>query len=281
MTDTIRPGRIHEITAASNLRIKSIKGQAQKKNRDLNGTFLVEGMKLVRDAFDRGWQIDTFIYAATTNSTEQIVELAAKVRVSGADILKVNERVLSSITRKDNPQMVAAVVKQRWKDLPDTPTSNQSVWIVLDRIRDPGNLGTIIRTADSAGAEGILLVGETTDPFSFEATRASMGSIFNVPFVKMSEEAFLEWRPKWQGQVIGTHLKGAVDFRTINYASQPILLLMGNEQQGLPDTLAETCDTLAFIPMHGAADSLNLAIATGVMLFTMGKKLPPTEGGQS
>lgn len=281
MSEAIRPGRIHEITAVSNPRIKSVKGLAQKKNRDLNATFLVEGMKLVRDAFEQGWQIDTFIYAATTNNTDQIKELAAKVRVFGADILAVNEKVLTSITRKDNPQMVVAVVKQQWKDQPDKPVSNQTVWIALDRVRDPGNLGTIIRSADSAGVEGIILVGETTDPFSLEATRASMGSIFNVPLVKMSEEAFLNWRPNWKGNVIGTHLNGAEDYRTIDYASDPVLLLMGNEQQGLPDNLAEACDKLALIPMHGAADSLNLAIATGVMLFTMGKKLPPIEGVQS
>jgi len=279
MSEQKRPGRIHEITAVSNPRIKSIKGLAQKKNRDANGTFLVEGMKLVRDAFEQGWEIDTLIYAATTNSTEQITELAAKVRVTGADILEVNEKVLTSITRKDNPQMVIAVIKQQWQEPPQNPKSNDTVWIALDRVRDPGNLGTIMRTADSAGAEGIILVDETTDPFSLEATRASMGSIFNVSLVNMTQDEFLSWRPNWQGQVIGTHLEGAVDFRAINYESQSVLLVMGNEQQGLPDTLAETCDTLALIPMHGAADSLNLAIATGVMLFTMGKKLPPIEGG--
>lgn len=273
-----RPGRIFEITAVSNPRIKSIKALAQKKNRDQDGTFLVEGMKLVRDAFENGWEIDTLIYAATTNDNVQVTELAAKLRVAGADILEVNEKVLSSITRRDNPQMVVGVMRQSWKRAPSNVKDKSSVWIALDRVRDPGNLGTIIRTADSAGAEGIILVGETTDPFSLEATRASMGSIFNVPLVRMDEEEFLKWRISWDGMVVGTHLEGATDFRTIDYQSQSVLLLMGNEQQGLPDDLASTCDKLALIPMHGAADSLNLAIATGVMLFHMGKKLPPVEG---
>lgn len=280
MSDTVqkRPGRIFEITAVSNPRIKSIKALAQKKNRDQDGTFLVEGMKLVRDAFENGWEIDTLIYAATTNDNIQVTELAAKLRVAGADILEVNEKVLSSITRRDNPQMVVGVMRQKWKRAPQRVKDKSSVWIALDRVRDPGNLGTIIRTADSAGAEGIILVGETTDPFSLEATRASMGSIFNVPLVRMDEEEFLKWRISWDGMVVGTHLEGATDFRTIDYKSQPVLLLMGNEQQGLPDDLAATCDKLALIPMHGAADSLNLAIATGVMLFHMGKKLPAVEG---
>lgn len=273
-----RPGRIFEITAVSNPRIKSIKALAQKKNRDQDGTFLVEGMKLVRDAFENGWEIETLIYAATTNDNIQVTELAAKLRVAGADILEVNEKVLSSITRKDNPQMVVGVMRQRWQSSPEKITNPKTTWIALDRVRDPGNLGTIIRTADSAGVEGIILVGETTDPFSLEATRASMGSIFNVPLVRMEVEAFLKWRISWEGIVVGTHLEGATDFRMIDYQSQAVLLLMGNEQQGLPEDLASTCDKLALIPMHGAADSLNLAIATGVMLFHMGKKLPPVEG---
>lgn len=280
MSDKVenRPGRIIEITAVSNPRIKSIKALAQKKHRDQDGMFLVEGLKLVRDAYDNGWEIDTLIYAATTNDNVQVKELAAKLRVAGADILQVNKKVLSSITRRDNPQMVVGVMRQNWKRAPSNIKDNSTVWIALDRVRDPGNLGTIIRTADSAGAEGIILVGETTDPFSLEATRASMGSIFNVPLVRMGEEEFLKWRISWDGMVVGTHLEGATDFRTIEYQSQPVLLLMGNEQQGLPDDLAATCDKLALIPMHGAADSLNLAIATGVMLFHMGKKLPAVAG---
>jgi TrmH family RNA methyltransferase len=272
-----RPGRIFEITAVSNPRIKSIKALSQKKNRDQEGTFLVEGMKLVRDAHENGWEIDTLIYAATTNDNTQVADLAAKLRVAGSDILEVNEKVLSSITRRDNPQMVVGVMRQRWMDAPKKISDPKSVWIALDRVRDPGNLGTIIRTADSAGAQGIILVGETTDPFSLEATRASMGSIFNVPLVRMNIEQFLKWRISWDGMVVGTHLEGATDFRSIDYSQSPVLLVMGNEQQGLPDDLAATCDKLALIPMHGAADSLNLAIATGVMLFHMGKKLPALE----
>ncbi|KAG1702740.1 putative tRNA/rRNA methyltransferase YsgA [Nymphon striatum] len=222
-----RPGRIFEITAVSNPRIKSIKALSQKKNRDQDGTFLVEGMKLVRDAFENGWEIETLIYAATTNDNVQVTELAAKLRVAGADILEVNEKVLSSITRRDNPQLVVGVMRQNWKRAPEKISNPSTTWIALDRVRDPGNLGTIIRTADSAGVEGIILVGETTDPFSMEATRASMGSIFNVPLVRMDVPEFLKWRITWEGLVVGTHLEGATDFRNIDYKSAPVLLVDG------------------------------------------------------
>lgn len=134
-------------------------------------------------------------------------------------------------------------------------------------MRDPGNLGTIIRTVDAVGAKGVILVGDTTDPFSLETVRATMGSIFNVPMARATLEGFLAWRKGFPGKVAGTHLKGAVDYRSVDFAGKAVLLLMGNEQQGLPDDLAESCDVLLRIPQAGRADSLNLAVATGVMLF--------------
>ncbi|MEM9279546.1 MAG: RNA methyltransferase [Pseudomonadota bacterium] len=274
-----RPGKVQQITAVSNLRVKSVRALAMKKTRDDTGTFMVEGMKLVRDAFDNGWIIRTLIYSsAYAENNNALSELAASVRARGGDILEVNDKVLSSITRRDNPQMVVGVMEQRWSDAISNIDDAHTVMVALDRVRDPGNLGTIIRTSDCAGVDGIILVGETTDPFSVEATRASMGSIFNVPLVRMTEDEFLDYRGKWPGLVAGTHLAGATDYRNVDFKSQPVLLLMGNEQQGLPDSLAETCDKLILIPMAGSADSLNLAIATGIMLFHMGKRLPPMEG---
>ncbi|MEM9332127.1 MAG: RNA methyltransferase [Pseudomonadota bacterium] len=273
------PGKVQQITAVSNPRVKSIRSLALKKNREETSTFLVEGFKLVRDAHAGGWIIKTLVYSGKFAEGNAALEsLAANVRAKGGDVLEVNEKVLSSITRRDNPQMVVAVVEQKWATLPNDVTDKEAVWIALDRVRDPGNLGTIIRTSDCAGVDGIILIGETTDPFSLEATRASMGSIFNVPLVRMSEEAFLKWRNGWNGAVFGTHLAGAVDYRTVDFQSKPVLLMMGNEQQGLTANLADKCDQLILIPMAGSADSLNLAIATGIVLFHMGKRLPPIKG---
>ena len=136
----------------------------------------------------------------------------------------------------------------------------------------------MIRTADAVGAAGVILVGETTDPFSIEAVRATMGSIFAVPLAKTAVDAFLAWRRDFSGLVIGTHLKGAVDYRKGGYGEGPVLLLMGNEQQGLPDSLAAACDRLVRIPQAGRADSLNLAVATGVMLYEIRRAALPEAG---
>jgi TrmH family RNA methyltransferase len=151
--------------------------------------------------------------------------------------------------------------------LKDIRPHGGETWVALDRVRDPGNLGTIIRTADAAGASGVILVGETTDPFSLETVRATMGSVFAVAVAKATPEEFIAWKRSSGVSVVATHLAGSVDYRTIDYKRKPVVLLMGNEQSGLPDALAKEADALARIPQQGRADSLNLAVASAVMLF--------------
>lgn len=260
-------GRVKQVTSLSNPLVKDIKALAQKKFRDQNNAFMAEGLKLVIDALDLGWEIRTLIFAKTGRGNTAIETIAARTVAAGGDILEVSEKILASITRRDNPQMVVGVFTQRLVPLKDIFPANGDVWVALDRVRDPGNLGTIIRTIDAVGAKGVILVGDTTDPFSLETVRATMGSIFAVPIAKTSVEAFLGWRKSFSGLVAGTHLKGAVDYRSVDFSSKPVLLMMGNEQQGLPGNLTQSCDRLLRIPQAGRADSLNLAVATGVMLF--------------
>lgn len=261
------PGQVKEITSLSNPIIKDIKALALKKFRDQTGTFMAEGQKLVIDALEQGWDIRTLVFAKNVRNRPDIEKLAARTVAMGGLVLEVSEKVLGSITRRDNPQMAVGVFAQRFVSLKDIRASGSDVWIALDRVRDPGNLGTIIRTADAVGAKGVILVGETTDPFAIETVRATMGSVFAVPVARATETEFLAWRKGWPGLVAGTHLKGSVDYRTVDFAGKPILLMMGNEQQGLPESLVVACDRIVRIPQAGRADSLNLAVATAVMLY--------------
>jgi TrmH family RNA methyltransferase len=139
-------------------------------------------------------------------------------------------------------------------------------WVALQAVRDPGNLGTIVRTADAAGCGGVILVGDCCDPFSVEAVRATMGSIFATPIFRASVPEFLAWRARWPGSVVGTLLSATTDYRAADY-QRPSLILMGNEQAGLPPELARACDVAVKIPMRGRADSLNLSVATGIMIY--------------
>jgi RNA methyltransferase, TrmH family len=261
------PGQVKEVTSLANPLVKDIKALALKKFRDQQNAFMAEGLKLVIDALDLGWQIKTLVFSKAGRGNPAVEKVAARTVAAGGTVLEVSEKVLVAITRRDNPQMVVGVFSQRYLALRDVRADNGDVWVALDRVRDPGNLGTVIRTVDAVGAKGIILVGDTTDPFSVETVRATMGSIFAVPVARTTTEAFLAWRGGFSGLVAGTHLKGAVDYRSVDFSRGPVLLMMGNEQQGLPETLAASCDRLLRIPQAGRADSLNLAVATGIMLF--------------
>lgn len=259
-------GQVKQITSVSNPIVKDIRGLALRKNRNKSNLFLGEGLKLVTDALQKKWRIEDIIYGKSFADQDAIAQAAAKVRAAGGSVLEVSNQVLEKISRKDNPQMVLGVFEQRFQALQDVRPKGGELWVALDRVRDPGNLGTILRTSDCVGAKGVILVGDCTDPYSVEAVRASMGSVFHVPLAKASEGEFLQWKERNGVSVVGTHMAGSVDYRTIDY-SETNVVLMGNEQQGLTDSLAEASNQLALIPMAGQADSLNLAVSTGIVLF--------------
>lgn len=276
--ETRRVGQVKEVTSLSNPIVKDIRSLAMKKFRDQQNAFMAEGLKLVIDAIDLGWTIRTLVFAKAQRGNATVEKIAARTVASGGLVLEASEKVLGAITRRDNPQMVLGVFEQRWTALKEIRLADGDVWVALDRVRDPGNLGTVIRTVDAVGAKGVILVGDTTDPFSVETVRATMGSVFAVPVARASAEAFIAWRAFAKATVVGTHLKGSVDYRTVDYAGGPVVLLMGNEQQGLPDELAHACDQLIRIPQAGRADSLNLAVATGVALYEIRRHALPTVG---
>lgn len=268
MSTPARPGAVRSVNAVSNPAIKEIRGLSLRKNRVDSGLFVAEGLKLVADGIARDWACETLVMAEGMLEHPLAAQTAATARSRGANILMASAAVMESVTRRENPQSVVGVFRQRLLRLDAVSAKTATVWVGLEGVRDPGNLGTIIRTVDGAGASGVILIGETTDPFALEAVRASMGSIFHVPVVKVRTEDFLAWRPGFPGMVVGTHLKGSVDYRSPDYR-EPALLMMGTEQSGLTDQMAAACDVLVRIPMHGGADSLNLSVSTGIALYEM------------
>jgi RNA methyltransferase, TrmH family len=261
-----KAGTVKQITSLSNPIIKDITALALPKNRKATGLFIAEGLKLVADAMEANWTVHTLVHATNVASQPLVERLATTAHARGGSILSVSEAVLAKISRRDNPQTVLGVFEQKLTPLAAIRPKAGDVWIALEQVRDPGNLGTIVRTADAVGAAGVILVGDTVDPFSVEAVRATMGSIFAVPLARASRSDFAALAKNWRGSVVGTHLKGTSDYRATPYRD-PVLLVMGAEQSGLTPEVADLCNTLVKIPMAGKADSLNLAVATGVMLF--------------
>lgn len=263
------PGRVREISSLTNPAVKALRALHLKKNRENTGRFLAEGLKLVLDALDQGWPIFTLVVAKSETANPRLQQIAARVVAQGGDVLEVPAKILGAVTRRDNPQTVLGVFGQRFVPLASMRPEPGNVLVALDRIRDPGNLGTILRTQDAAGGAGIVLVGETVDPFRLETVRATMGSIFSVALARAGPEELIDHARRIGALLVGTHLRAKVDYRSIRANDRPVILLMGNEQAGLPDSLADACDVLARIPQAGRADSLNLAVATALMLFEL------------
>jgi TrmH family RNA methyltransferase len=264
-------GGMRAITSLQNERVKMIRALEMRKVRREAGRFVAEGVSVLLMARDAGWKPAVLVFLAGSGREGPARDLLEWAERSGAECLEVSPAVLGKIAAKDHPQAMLAVFEQRWAEAPASGrVAGDGLWVVLESVRDPGNLGTIVRTVDAVGASGVMLVGNSADPYSREAVRASMGSIFNVPIVRLQMQEFHDRANGWPGDVVGTHLEAPHDFRSVRYRA-PTLLLMGSEGPGLSDGLRAACTRTVKIPMAGRLDSLNLAVATALVLYEMRK----------
>jgi TrmH family RNA methyltransferase len=255
------------ITSLTNDRVKAIRALEMRKARKETGLFVAEGTALLVTARDNGLVPETLVFQTGKAESGIVRGLVTHALSAGSEVLEVSDAVLAKLSTKDNPQTVIGVYRQRFAEPPQPgKVGGDETWLALEEIRDPGNLGTIIRTADAVGCRGIILVGTTCDPYAPESVRATMGSIFAVPLAKMDRAKFLALANGWRGDVIGTHLDAQDDFRSVRYRA-PELIVMGSEGPGLSDPVAAACTKHVKIPMAGNLDSLNLAIATALMLY--------------
>ncbi len=258
----------HQISSPSNPLIKTLKSLHAKKGRAETGLFLAEGARLAVEAAALGVWPEIIVYSPAALARERVRTLLHDAEARRVRIIETSESVLAQISKRDNPQTVIGAYKQQLAPLDQLEGDTV---VALDGVRDPGNLGTILRTADSTGAGGVVLLGESCDPFSVESVRASMGSIFAVKLARASFAELLRYKAKRGAQMIGLSLKGAMQDADAPAPAKAIVL-MGNEQSGLPDEMEAACDTLVKLPMRGRADSLNLAVATAVMLYDLWRR---------
>ena len=237
------------ISSLQNPTIKLIRSLANKKYRDETRFFVAEGEKVLQRAYSMGW------------TPEILVSTGAVSPWGDARLLEATTEVMASLSAQNNPSAMLGVFRQKWQE----KVGPAGLWLALEDMRDPGNLGTIIRTADAAGATGVILAGQSCDPWSQECVRATTGSIFAVPMVRMPAPSLIELCQSWRGETVGTHLQGAEDYRKTY--REPTLIIMGSEGRGLSDALTKACSTLVRIPMREGPDSLNVAVAAGLMLF--------------
>lgn len=255
-----------EITAYSNPLVKYARDLRDKRHRRESGQFLAEGLRIMTEARAAGRLPRTLFFNAKEAPHPLAAELIAAVEDAGGEAIATTVDILSKLSGKDNPQAVVGVFDEFATALPELDRNAAPIWLVAERLRDPGNLGTILRTGDAVGAGGLILLDECVDPFSVEAVRASMGALFTVPVARASSAEFLAWLRQGPGQLVGLSLDTDTHYRAADYAA-PTFILTGNEARGMPDELAAACDVLVKLPMLGQADSLNAAVATAVMAY--------------
>jgi RNA methyltransferase, TrmH family len=254
------------ITSTANERIKRIRALRMRKERDRTGLAYVEGIRTVAEAVQLDTPLEALVVAPDLLRSEFAHDLLAQARDRGVEEIEVSELVFRSLSKREGPQGLAAVLRQRWTRLDDVRLVPGDRWVALEETADAGNLGTILRTCDASGAEGVILLDHTTDPYDPVAMRASTGAIFTRRVVRANWEDFVDWARRENATLIGTSDRAADDYRTVDYGERTVLV-MGSERAGLTDERQVACDRMVRIPMMGRIDSLNLAVATGLVLY--------------
>lgn len=255
------------VTSHSNPMIKRLKSLWQKKYRRQEGLFLAEGLRIVAEAVEAGWVPQCLVFATDHAKHPLVRRLVHATHQGRGRVIETTADILSGLTGKDNPQAVVGAFPVPDTSLGQLDRGRSGRWLVAQAVRDPGNLGTMLRTCDATGAGGLILIDDCADPHSVEAVRASMGARFTVPVAQARWREFEDWLRGSPAHLVGA----ALDDRSVHYAKHdfpaPSFIIMGNEQAGLPDEYRAACDALVQIPMLGKADSLNVAIAAAVLLY--------------
>jgi TrmH family RNA methyltransferase len=254
------------ISSAANPLAKRIRLLAERKHRRQEGAFVVEGIQPVWSAVEAGWEIETLVIAPDL-LTGSAAAMVAQQEAAGQRVARLSTELFVRLSDREGPSGLAAIVATRAPQLAGLTPGPGAVYVVLHRVANPGNLGTIIRTADATGAAGVILLGDGTDPYAPAAVKASMGSLFAVEVASgIVPEAFLDWAEAHDVQLVATSGTAGRHHWDIAY-QPPLAILLGSEREGLPPFLLDAAGLQVAIPMTGTAESLNLAVAAGVMLY--------------
>lgn len=254
------------ITSTANARVRSIRALKRRRERDERGLAYVEGIRSVLGAIESEADIALIVVAPDLLTSDRAREAVATAEATGIERLEVSRQVFESLSSRDGPQGIAAVIRQRWRKLKSVELEDGDRWVVLTAIQDPGNLGTILRTADAAGATGVILLEAGADPWDRTAMRASTGAVFTQQLARADWPTFIAWARAAGATVVGAADDADTSYRGADYGSHT-LLLMGSEREGLNEAQRAFCDQLVAIPMQGSVDSLNLGVATSLVLY--------------
>ncbi|MGB8648271.1 MAG: RNA methyltransferase [Anaerolineae bacterium] len=261
------------ITSIANPLIRRIRLLAQRKHREAEGAFFVEGIRPVWEAVESRASVEVIVIAPELLTSEAAGQMIEAQRRAGTRIVRVSPRVYEGIAERDHPSGLGALVRINQRTLANFDAGPSSFFVAVQDVGNPGNLGTIIRTVDGAGASGVILVGHSTDPYHPTAVKASMGTLFRVPTARVAANDDLATWCRSQGVgIITTSARAPLLYWAAPF-TLPAVFLFGSEGEGLRDEEWSQGDTAIRIPMSGSADSLNLAVSVGVVLYEVKRRL--------
>ncbi len=260
------------ITSAANPVIKRVRLLADRRHRRRESAFVVQGIQPVWQAVEAGADVEVLIVAPDVLRHAGAAAMVAAQEAAGVRVARLSAELFGRIADRDGPSGLAAIVRSAQPALADVQAGPGAVFAALHEVANPGNLGTIVRTASAAGASGIILIGPSADPFDPAAVKASMGALFTVPVLAAASGAeFLDWAAARDLTVVAASGRAIVSCWDADL-TPPLALLLGSEGSGLPSDLLAAADLSVAIPMTGTAESLNLAVAAGILLFEIRRR---------
>ena len=252
----------------NNPRVKYLHRLGSRRFREREGMFLVEGVRFVEEAFASSFHLEMLAYSGKAMENDRCLDLLEDAAVRGVPCFEVEQRLFNELAETVTPQGIVAVARRRWERLIDIKkTAGSWLLVVADGIQDPGNLGTIVRSADAAGADGVILLEGTADIFNPKTLRATMGSVFHIPIIQ--DVTFPEIREFLRAE--GIKLIAAVPRKgqAVYDCSMTgdCAILTGGEAAGPQSETLLAAAEYVHIPMPGQAESLNVAVSAGILLF--------------
>jgi TrmH family RNA methyltransferase len=245
-------------------RFLALRSLQTPQGRSLSGLYIIEGIRHLSRALDHTVPESIFLDPSMLSISGQ--KLAWRLRKNRVPGIRLSHQLYRDLTLASDPQGIGAVLRQNWTTPNRLPVGRNTVWLAVESIESPGNLGTIIRTAEAAGATGLFVLGTDCDPYDPATIRATMGSLFSQKLIRCSPREFTDWARSNRVAIVASSPTGLMDYKTLRYRF-PAVILIGSEKRGLSEQLLECADFVVRIPMQGGCDSINVAVATGVLLF--------------
>ncbi|MFB8084928.1 TrmH family RNA methyltransferase [Streptomyces sp. NPDC055992] len=266
------------ITSTGNPVVKRMRQLGERKHRRREGAFVVHGVQPVWQAVEGHAEIEMLVVAPDLLKYAPAARMVEEQEERGVRVVRISSDLFIRLSDRDGPSGLAAIVRGRLRKLDEISVEAGTRLVVLHEVGNPGNLGTIVRTADATDTAGVVLIGRATDPFDPAAVKASMGALFNVPVAHVeTADEFFSWAAEHGISVATTSAAAESNFWDMEYAT-PLAIMLGSEGPGLPPDVLERGDVRLHIPMVGTAESLNLAVSAGVLLYEAWRKAGTPQG---